>query len=209
VRTGPGFGLPLSFVGGTELLEGFAGAVFAFIFAACYGEFERHRRRKATRLALATEIATIVQLIQANGYIGLLEDHAQLYAAPDAPEAVVDPFVITAREGYFKVYEASASSIGDLSEELAMSIVSFYQGASALIDTFSSEGAAVQVGIPAPAAVGFYRTLATRMRNLITLGNNIVPRLAGSDYLPKIQKAAAELLVKFETPVGSPQGARE
>lgn len=188
------------------MLEGFAGAVFAFIFAAGYGEFERHRRRKATRLALATEIATIIQLIQANGYIGLLEDHAQLYAVPDAPEAVVDPFVITANEGYFKIYEASANSIGDLSESLAMSIVSFYQGASALIDTFSAEGAVVQVGIPAPAAVGFYRTLSTRMQNLITLGNDIVPQLAGPDYLPKIQKTAAELLVKFDSSASSATG---
>ncbi len=91
-----------------------------------------HRRSRASlACAIAGEIQSILMIIDKREYLPILEqmieDQSGAYEDNQGP-----PFCVT--YNYFEVFQANAGKIGDLPDEIAKQVVSFYTIAKALLE---------------------------------------------------------------------------
>lgn len=191
----------------TDLIAALCGAVIGGVLAwvSAWALADRHHRRRlrAVKSALAAEIATCIEIARVNNYEEqFLEMAGRLRAHPNAPEMI--SMHVPAHHNYFSVFEANAGDIGELDTSLAVKIVCFYQAARAWLDSTSVENIP-GAGTSNPGEEAFrHKALASQIRKLCELGDELVVELASSEVLKEI-KTVSKVLTPGDYPPILPQ----
>jgi hypothetical protein len=158
------------------------GAVISGAFQFGFNVHDRQREAEAILTAIASEVDSLCRLIRHQRYF----EH--ITAAANAIRSGSwdgKSFVIDVRENYFSVYEGLAAKLGMLRPADTVKIVNFYAYCRSLIDSFRSDGPAVQADDPYLAA-GILSSEALFVA-VLNLGAEIVqlPKLPIQDAVPQ------------------------
>lgn len=113
------------------IMAALLGAIAAGLFRVLETRAERKRRRGSILKALASEVSTICQMIEAEGY---REGLAELVAASQRDDWDGTTYKSDIRSNHFTVFEALASDLGELDGEHAREIVKFYSWCKYALD---------------------------------------------------------------------------
>ena len=131
------------------------------------------RRRRSLKAALAAEIGSIVELIERQGYADELRRAAQSIATLTASTDF--DYSIPIGQSYFTIYEANATTLGELEPQIASTVVRFYQGAKSLVDTLADRREGIVFYRAEKAEM--YRHIADALDELCELGTNACDKL--------------------------------
>jgi hypothetical protein len=204
-----------------ELLSALLGALVGGFFAiwGAQRQFRTERKRRVLSLsaALATEIASLVELARRNRYVEELRAIVALVQSPSFDGQLV--FISTASQAYFTVFEANAGDVGELEPKLAVEVIAFYQQARSCLDGLTMLSRMEPGKFGREEIVRYYTLLADTIMLLCQFGDALVARLAPDNVSKHIlhtarkidanelyrSRAEADTLPRHAPPVGQEQ----
>lgn len=142
------------------------GSVSSIFLSLITDKRKQKRETEQLQAALVTEIAVIVEVVQARNYRENLRkvcDHLEAQ-----PEGTAYRFIVLVPEHYSRIYQANAGSIGRLDSEIARDIIRFHQLADAVVQDIRPGGV-----IAEGAALPAFREALAFLDKAIEIGSRV------------------------------------
>ena len=178
------------------LLGAIVGGIIATLGAFALDTYQRNKRRKNLRAAVAVEVASIVELVQRQKYAAHLRAFADHVLTLSADQSRL--LQIPIKQSYFTIYEMNASSIGELPTSEAVEIIGFYQQARSIVDSVVND-TQPDTWISNEDVAEYYLSLAVLIDNLCKFGHELVAMLINSSVTELINATAERLVKAVET----------